>query len=354
MTWQGTTRVGVVCLLIGAVVGIGNGHEAGPHPHGAGASSPGVPKAPIRIGMEELHRQGGVPSGWRFAFPQGDPKAGRDAFAKLECYQCHAIQGESFPQQSSSDTGIGPDLTGMGSHHPAEYFAESILNPNAVIVTGPGYTDADGLSIMPDYRASLTVAELVDLVAYLKSLGGEHAHGSAASHHASHAGHDMLFDQVVGDYRVRVMYHTATGEARADGSHSHGSHGGGAAKALKQPHLMAFIMDARTGEAVPYLPVTLTIPSPKQPARTVNLMPMMGDHGFHYGADITLPKHPAKVTLSIGATSMGVMAAIAGRYSKPQVISFNWAPPQPAKPAREQPLPHSKGTHDTHGTSKGH
>jgi hypothetical protein len=58
----------------------------------------------------------------------------------------------------------------MGANHPAEYFAESILNPNAVIVTGPGHTGTDGLSVMPDYRDTLTVAELIDLVAYLRAL----------------------------------------------------------------------------------------------------------------------------------------------------------------------------------------
>ncbi len=50
------------------------------------------------------------------------------------------------------------------------YFAESIRNPNAVIVTGPGYTGPDGLSIMPDYQDSLTARELTGLVAYLRSL----------------------------------------------------------------------------------------------------------------------------------------------------------------------------------------
>jgi hypothetical protein len=71
----------------------------------------------------------------------------------------------------------------MGSHHPADYFAESIPNRNAVIVTGPGYAGADGLSSMPDFRESLTVAELLDLVAYLKSLQGEHRHSEDGGHH---------------------------------------------------------------------------------------------------------------------------------------------------------------------------
>jgi hypothetical protein len=41
-----------------------------------------------------------------------------------------------------------------------------------VIVEAPGYTGPDGRSIMPDYRDSLSTRELIDLIAYLKSLGG--------------------------------------------------------------------------------------------------------------------------------------------------------------------------------------
>jgi hypothetical protein len=94
----------------------------------------------------------------------------------LECYKCHEVKREQFPHAPKQATDTGPELTGMGSHHPPEYFAESILNPNTVIVTGPGYTGPDGLSIMPDYRESLAVGELIDLVAYLKSLKGDHEH----------------------------------------------------------------------------------------------------------------------------------------------------------------------------------
>ncbi len=107
--------------------------------------------------------------------------AGRSVFVKLGCYECHEVKGEGFPRRPAGSPLRAPELTGMGSHHPAEYFAESILDPNAVIVTEPGYTDAQGFSIMPDYREVLTVAELIDLVAYLRSLGGGHEH--AASTH---------------------------------------------------------------------------------------------------------------------------------------------------------------------------
>ena len=79
---------------------------------------------------------------------------------------CHRVKGEKLPASS----GLGPDLTGVGRHHPSGYILESILNPNAVIVQGPGYTGPDGKSIMPDVRGQLSVGDLVDLVAYLKSL----------------------------------------------------------------------------------------------------------------------------------------------------------------------------------------
>jgi hypothetical protein len=60
----------------------------------------------------------------------------------------------------------------VGRHHPAGYLFESVVNPNAVVVEAPGYTGADGRSIMPDYRDRLSVRELIDLIAYLKSLRG--------------------------------------------------------------------------------------------------------------------------------------------------------------------------------------
>jgi len=68
----------------------------------------------------------------------------------------------------------------MGGRHPTDYLLESVLNPNAVIVEGPGFTGQDGLSKMPDYGDSLTVAQLIDLVAYLRNLTGGDDHGTGA------------------------------------------------------------------------------------------------------------------------------------------------------------------------------
>jgi cbb3-type cytochrome oxidase cytochrome c subunit len=124
--------------------------------------------------MEALHMAGGVPPGWQFTLPRGDAAAGREVFVTMQCYTCHHVAGEAFPAHPPRDT--GPDLTGMGAHHPATYFAESIINPNAVIITGAGYTGPDGLSRMPEY-GEMTIAQLLNLVAYLQSLQAPASHG---------------------------------------------------------------------------------------------------------------------------------------------------------------------------------
>ncbi len=141
-------------------------HE-GAHEMHAPAAGDGGPVS-RRVSMAELHAHGGVPPGWRFEPPPGDAEAGRRLFATLGCAGCHAVRGAGLP----APTRPGPDLTGVGSHHPADYLAESIMNPNAVIVDGPGYAGPDGRSTMLDYSKTLTVQQVGDLVAYLRSLRG--------------------------------------------------------------------------------------------------------------------------------------------------------------------------------------
>ena len=259
------------------------------------AQAPKSSTPPKPISMDELHRTGGVPRGWKFTLPAGgDPRRGREVFAKLECAKCHEIKPD-FPKTGGAGD-VGPELTGMGAHHPAEYFAESILDPNAVILAGPGYVGPDGRSIMPDYRDSLSVAELVDLVAYIKSLsGGEHHHHEA----------NAPQEQTAGPYTVRVEYQEP-------------------ASAKSPGHLIVFVADAATGEPVPYLPVTAVIRSVETAPRTLRLSPMIGDSGFHYGADVTLPDDTIKLTLTLGAATLKTMGPAARRFAKPVTLSFDW------------------------------
>src|SRR5262245_50311757 len=104
------------------------------------------------------------PKGWRFTMPKGDPSKGKAVFEKFECYYCHEVRGEGFPAPTES----APELSQMGPMHPLEFFAESILNPNAVVPKL--YREADGKSPMTDFTDKMTVRELIDVSAYVASL----------------------------------------------------------------------------------------------------------------------------------------------------------------------------------------
>ena len=125
-----------------------------------------------------------MPKGWRFALPPGNVDPGRKAFADFECFKCHAVQGEAFPAPKPDQGGVGPDLSEMGSMHPAEYFAEAIINPNVSAAwrikfhkeEKMGYLGPDGKSKMPSYNGTMSIQQLIDLVAYLKSLTSPAGH----------------------------------------------------------------------------------------------------------------------------------------------------------------------------------
>ncbi len=75
---------------------------------------------------------------------------------------------------------VGPELAQMAGLHPLEFFAESIIIPNAVIdddAKQNGYVGADGKSKMPEYNDTFTVRQIADLTAYLTSLKADgHKH----------------------------------------------------------------------------------------------------------------------------------------------------------------------------------
>lgn len=109
-------------------------------------------------------------AGAEFSLPEGDGAQGRFTYQEFKCWQCHLIQGEHFGKIKEEEGGVGPGLTGIGAVQTKLYIAESIVNPNAVLVKGKGYTGDDGLSKMPEYHDSMTLRNLIDIVAYLSKL----------------------------------------------------------------------------------------------------------------------------------------------------------------------------------------
>ena len=133
-----------------------------------------------------------------------------------------------------------------------------------------------------------------------------------------------LEERAVGPYRVRLVFKAAGAKTEGHDQGAHAHHGG-SAKSGASGHLMAFVSDATTGDAVPYLPVSAGIQAQGVPTRTVKLVPMMGRDGFHYGADATLPASTQKVVLSIGVTTMQVMGGERGRFARAQTVAFDWS-----------------------------
>ena len=302
-------RIGIAIAALVAAAGADSAGGQGHAGHAHMSDTSGEPRPP-RITMEALHAAGGVPPGWRFSLPAGDPAAGRQAFVDLKCHACHAIRGEQFPLNPGESATAGPDLSGMGAHHPTAYLVESILNPNAVLVEGPGYIGGDGRSIMPSYP-EMTAAQLVNLIAYIKSRGGEtaaHAHGGAR-------------EQIAGGYRVRLVYDAPGAQ---DGHEGHAHHHQMTGSSAARPRLIAFIGDATSGQPVAYLPVSARIDAPGKPARTVTLAPAIGEQGPQYAADVTLAPETSRVTVRIGRPTVPLGPGAPAQLARPQTATFEW------------------------------
>jgi mono/diheme cytochrome c family protein len=137
---------------------------------------------PAQSAQVEAHIHG-TPKDWKFTWPAGNAAEGRKLFVEAECHKCHEIKGETFPAVVKDKGDVGPELAQMAGSHPAEFFAESIINPNGVIdddAKENGYVGADGKSKMPEYNDTFTVRQVADLAAYLTSLtslkAGGHKH----------------------------------------------------------------------------------------------------------------------------------------------------------------------------------
>ena len=107
----------------------------------------------------------------------GDARRGEQLYATLPCASCHDIEhpapgGAVCPNLGNIAIEAArivrsPDYHGRAKDA-AGYVRESIVDPNAYLVPGPSYRQADGTSVMPkDFGKTLTPAQLDDLVAFL-------------------------------------------------------------------------------------------------------------------------------------------------------------------------------------------
>ncbi len=97
-----------------------------------------------------------------FFLPVGDVAAGRQAFVDLECYSCHAVPGDL--EMPPPETGPqSPTCGGALASKSREFIADSIISPAHIIP--PPETE----SPMANFRAEMSVQQLIDLVAFCGS-----------------------------------------------------------------------------------------------------------------------------------------------------------------------------------------
>lgn len=125
-----------------------------------------------------------LPTNWVFTLPAGDPVLGKQVFVKMQCFSCHTVEGQVIKDPRVETGAIGPRFTAAYAKLPASYLAESIIQPDRFLPHGnfkpsfltpeafkpAGRDDYEVHSRMAGFAEIMTVKELVDVVAFLKSL----------------------------------------------------------------------------------------------------------------------------------------------------------------------------------------
>ena len=112
-----------------------------------------------------------------FYLPDGDPLAGKGVFLKYSCYRCHLV-ADNVPKATPQ---VSVDLGAKQLQPSPGKIAESIIAPSHHIGEQASRKDTspvefvDGTSLMEfgDRNQKMTIQELIDVVAYLKSLENE-------------------------------------------------------------------------------------------------------------------------------------------------------------------------------------
>ena len=106
-----------------------------------------------------------------FRLPDGDANAGREAFTELRCSVCHTLPGADTDASSAYVVALGGEVSRVRTYgqlvtsiiNPSHKIADPDINPTFLI---------NGKSAMETARLNqtVTVEQLVDLVAYLQPL----------------------------------------------------------------------------------------------------------------------------------------------------------------------------------------
>jgi hypothetical protein len=110
-----------------------------------------------------------------FRLPGGDEERGRETFIRLDCHQCHLVEGADLPEVAETSGvrhALGGEVVKVKSYGE---LVTAIIQPQHVV--SPDYLAtiqhaerAGFKSPMPEYNETMTVRQMTDLVVFL------HAH----------------------------------------------------------------------------------------------------------------------------------------------------------------------------------
>jgi mono/diheme cytochrome c family protein len=104
-----------------------------------------------------------------FRLPEGDPRRGEAVFVALKCNGCHQVTGTHLPSPVADPpvpVALGGDT--FTPRTDGELVA-AIVHPSHSLAGGyrPQEVASGGLSRMGDFSESMTVRDLIDVVAFL-------------------------------------------------------------------------------------------------------------------------------------------------------------------------------------------
>ena len=111
-----------------------------------------------------------------FRLPDGDVEMGKQAFVSLNCHRCHVVDGVELAKY---DADSPLSLTLGGEVKRVKNYGElvtSVINPDHVVsskylaqLTAEDRKEAEKDSPMPSFNDTMTVAQMIDIVAFLQS-----------------------------------------------------------------------------------------------------------------------------------------------------------------------------------------
>jgi len=103
-----------------------------------------------------------------FYFSDWDPEAGRRAFIKFNCTNCHTVAGDAELPKATKEV-LGPVLAQPGAFLSPGELMDAIISPSHTVTGNEEIAPEAFIPQMPDFRASMTVEELMHIVVYLNS-----------------------------------------------------------------------------------------------------------------------------------------------------------------------------------------